>query len=394
MKLRNILIVMMIGTSLLINAVAMAAIDPDAEIIHVRKDCGAQDNCFGSMGEALTWTWGTRNPSASAPLTIDVGPGDYLGFSCNNNGYVTVKGAGRDSTTFVGGYAVVNITNCNDLSFQDLTVKGFYAIVWSGGGSSTYTNVDVVGRAYGWYDYGCTVPGDIPLHYWFGSTVTATAELGVAVSYFSQCGENWFYGGEIASIVKDATSPRFHTAVAMTLDGDMRMFGTAVRVIANPASPGATKPLVPNARHPEGTSALAAMDGGVVHMHGGIVNVTAVNQNASIDNTVAAIFSNGVGSFVHTPGIAYTVKPNGNGIGHRIFGDGSVQAPYHWPNGTTPPTVQSQTGSDVFVENDCGSGGCQAGGDDPHMLVYSENCLVVGNAGPWFDIVTGSCRVE
>jgi len=68
-----------------------------------------------------------------------------------------------------------------------------------------------------------------------------------------------------------------------------------------------------------------------------------------------------------------------------------------WPTGSLPPNAtgetggaQSETGQDMFVETDCGSGGdCSGGGSETHLMIYNSSC---STAGPWFDVVTGACR--
>jgi hypothetical protein len=85
----------------------------------------------------------------------------------------------------------------------------------------------------------------------------------------------------------------------------------------------------------------------------------------------------------------------GSAVRTRERNGGRVDSPLLWAEGTAPPTggsasdLQSETGSDLFVETDCASVGCQAAGTEPHLLVYSAACAT---AGPWFDTVTGRCR--
>ena len=65
----------------LIPNLSTAAIDSDASIIKLRTSCiegGATlDNCFESMDDVINWILTTRQPNSSAPLLVDIGPGDF-----------------------------------------------------------------------------------------------------------------------------------------------------------------------------------------------------------------------------------------------------------------------------------------------------------------------------
>jgi len=78
------------------------------DVVHLRKDCADTNpglkNCASTMLEMLNWVWGARNPSASSPLIIDIGPGEFDSFVCrgtsdnNRKGWVTVRGSGQNNT--------------------------------------------------------------------------------------------------------------------------------------------------------------------------------------------------------------------------------------------------------------------------------------------------------
>ena len=137
-----------------------------------------------------------------------------------------------------------------------------------------------------------------------------------------------------------------------------------------------------------GHGGLLARNGATIHMHGGIVSVRS--EGGGNDGVYGVkVVTNGM---VHTPDTAFGLKASGTGLMERIIREsGSVSSPFQWPAGTTPPALVSVTGSDTFIETDCGPAGCQAGGSQPHLLIYSSSC---NTAGPWFDSVTGACRVE
>lgn len=93
---------------------------------------------------------------------------------------------------------------------------------------------------------------------------------------------------------------------------------------------------------------------------------------------------------VHANESSYNLVNNGGGLITRILNNGGhVHAPYTWENHDNPPAINSVTGADMAVENDCSSAGCQSTGTETHLLVYNTNCTA---NGPWFDVVTGKCR--
>lgn len=371
---------------------------PDADIVYLKKNCGTLNNCFDNSGSLNTWIWGTRNPTATSRLLVEIGPGTFGGFSCNNSGYVTLRGSGRGITIISGsGLGTISVSNCEKLEFESLTVTGFYAVFWRGTGSSTWSGVDIISSTYGWYDEGCGSPkggGGPPtaLHYWFGSRITTTGGSGPSTPYFSQCGDNWFYGGELSAMATDEPgSIQTQVAVAMYFRGQMRIFGSVVRAVANKNGTTSYSPPVPASRTANGLVGISAFGGGTVHMHGGIVNADGSTVNSAQDISVAAIFSDGASSLVHTPGTSFIVRANGAGTAYRIIGNGTTNAPFTWPSGSNPPAIVSIPGSDIFVETDCGvSGNCNGGGIQPHMMIYSpDEC---GADNPWFNMRTNSCR--
>ena len=53
------------------------------DVVNVRTNCFPGDpklevkNCADNMTDMLDWVWGTRNPSATSPLLIEIGPGHF-----------------------------------------------------------------------------------------------------------------------------------------------------------------------------------------------------------------------------------------------------------------------------------------------------------------------------
>ena len=84
---------------------AQAAADPNADVVYLRKDCsmpvtdvdvlgypgtGVLRNCFTDSKELTDWIGITRNPSASSPLLVDIGPGEHGQIACGGNLMFTI----------------------------------------------------------------------------------------------------------------------------------------------------------------------------------------------------------------------------------------------------------------------------------------------------------------
>ena len=122
---------------------------PFPDTVYVRKSCGSMANCGNTLAELKTWIDSYKKPSNSAPLLIDIGPGNFAGYiSCANYSRMSVRGAGPTQTVLTGASSVsmaISGNNCFDLVVQDLSIKTslLSGIGWTGGGSSTWTNVHV-----------------------------------------------------------------------------------------------------------------------------------------------------------------------------------------------------------------------------------------------------------
>lgn len=399
-------------------AVAVNTADLNAEVVFLRKDCGAMSNCFDNMETLLDYIWGPwtpqpRIPSANSPLLVDIGPGKFDVFNCsgtdnNPNGWVTLRGAGQKNTRIEnlpgGDNAIVNnngsvsVKHCTNLSFQDLTVGGdFYTIAWTGGGTSTWTNVEVdiadesKAQNIGWYETFCDSGAKQAVHYWFGSRITTHQDGSNRSSYFS-CGDTWFYGGEITTRVNNRSyASNVANPIQLVQSGNysgvIHLFGTAVRIV------------IPNGnsifqQEDEVVGVFLRGPGTEFHMHGGIISIDASGSSQSYDVTAVQLS----GGVAHTPDTAFVVKAAGNGTASRVKLGGvaninDVQSPYLWPAGENPPTaISPKSGEDQFVENDCSvSGNCNSGGFETHLMI--ANPAKCGAIDPWFDTQVGECRV-
>lgn len=374
------------------------------DVVHLSVDCAATNsnlkNCASDVAELFTWVWATRQPSASDPLAIVAGAGTFNTSGAGNvicdgtsisRGHVSIKGAGKDSTVFTrtGVGAVMSVTNCSRMTFQDFTIDGGgnnTGIGWYEGGDSVWTNVDVINAGiYAWID-DCPATGAKSLHYWYASKLISIGKgQGYQYTYRSRCGETWFYGGEVVAL-DDNGENSGSTLVAVYADGgkgDVRLFGSSVRSIRT-ANSSASYTVINGVLLQSG---LLASNGGMIHMHGGIVNASALNPNNNQSVVGASISTSGM---IHTPETAFNVVASGSGVAVRLSGV-RASSPFQWPAGNNPPTIVSQNGSDTFVETDCLAGGdCDAGtGTETHFMIYNDSCTV---SGPWFDSSRGKCR--
>jgi hypothetical protein len=385
-----------------------------ASQVALKKDCGADPNCFSDATSLLNWVWVTRKPSATSPLIVDIGAGVFglpKQAFCDSAGYVTFRGAGRDNSVLSGGgnttlpgdagtgstLPVMFINNCANLTFQDLTIlsgsRGGVSgsnvgIQWQGGGNSTWTNVGVKTSNYAWYDT-CGSGSGLGTHYWFSSKFESSG-ADYNITYSSSCGSSWIYGGEILALADGKGGTSALLAVRADTGGEVEIYGSAVRSIATVNNTGVLwNDFV-------GHSGFAA-NGGKIHMHGGVISVRS--ENPAINRSVNGVRSMGATGFVHTPDTAFGLLASGTGTANRVREEsgGTAMSPFTWPAGVNPPmsagkSINSANGQDMFVETDCSSTtGCRdtSQGTETHLLIYNNSCTT---AGPWFDIVSRKCR--
>lgn len=382
------------------------AITAMPSVAYLKKSCVTGDiSCFTTFDSLLTWMWGTRNPSASFPLLVNVDPGIYnlsntQPFCPDGRGYVTLRGSGQETTVLTAGAygstgAVLSFINCAQISVQDLTVlsggrpggvgASDTGISWERGGSSTWTNVWVRAAKSAWIDgagSGTCTPGK---HQWAASKLE-TEYGNFQRVYYSTCGDTRFYGGEMTARSSGGMAGGLGL-VGVQADGAnaaVRIAGAAIRVLAM-ANAGTAIP---------GQFGLIAANSGQVEMTGGIVSVRSESTfNQSV--TGASAQSSGL---ISTPGTAFGLLASGTGTATRLSASdpSAVKAPFVWAADIDPPQskpggsdIVSTNGQDIFVETTCASIGCTTNGSEPHLLIYNNNC---SNAGPWFDVVTKKCR--
>lgn len=365
--------------------VVSAATDPAASVVLLRTSCndgsgGVLNNCFTSSDTLLDWVWNTRNPTAAAPLLVDVGPGTYGSLTCPaGKGNVTFHGAGRGRSIFSGGNSTAftfggQFTGCKQLVFEHLTISGtFIGVFWAGGGSSNWTDVEMLGGYSAWYDSinntGSTCPsGQQGTHKIFGSTLKVTTnggEIGGGKVFLNSCGKNWIYGSEL---ILDAPTTTANSTwfPGITSDGagnEVHLYGSNLHMNSGD---GSTL---------QSMTAITAADSAEVHVHGTGIDVIATKP---INVIAISAASSGL---VHANESAYNMQTATGGTITRIVNNGGhVHAPYLWEHIPAAPLV-SVTGADTTTVATGTSDG------HPHSLIYDTSCT-----SKWYDAVDRVCR--
>ena len=352
---------------------AFAVIDTGAAVVKLRhvNQGGCNEggvplnNCFSDLASLNSWI-STRAPSSSNPLLVEIGPGIFGGtFTCSSLGNITLRGSGRTNTTIGSAGAAftagMTLTNCTNLNVSSLKVVGTYgAIQWTGTGTTTWTDVDVVGQGRGWYETDGNCAQTQTKHYWFSSRIEAQPLFSLVIPYNAYCGESWFFGSELLS---SATSNwgSVHPIVAIG-KGEAHIYGSVLRTLVT-GTGNAT------------VNAAYASNGGHIHIHG-----TGIDIISNVAVSIAALRAD-TGGVIHANGAAYNLKTAGGTV-TRIVKDldtaTHIHAPYLWEEHSNPPTIVSANGADMAVVTDA---------NQPHLLIYSANCT-----SKWFDTSTNTCR--
>lgn len=358
-----------------------AANDPNAAVIQLRDpnnggclESGVTiNNCFTDMASVNSWI-NTRLPNATTPLLVDIGPGTFAdNFKCVNKGYITLRGAGRQNTTIGPGTDVgagMLLKNCTNLNVSSLRVIGTYgAIQWSGTGITKWTDVEVVGQGYGWYEtfnslFPCS--SQQTKHYWFSSRIEAQTFFGNVSAYPTACGENWFFGSELISSATSGWNIVF--PIWVSAPGEAHIYGSVLRAIVTGAGQNT----------PASSVAAAYAQGGQIHIHG-----TGIDVISQIAAPIVALKAD-TGGMIHANGAAYNLSTGTGGTVTRIANNGGhVHAPYVWehiPDPVTTPNYTSVTGTDMTT--------ILASDGHPHLVIYDTSCT----SSRWYDTVDKACR--
>jgi hypothetical protein len=330
----------------------------------------------------LDWIWETRNPTATTPLLVEIGPGRFGSMYCPfGKGFVTFSGSGRGQTIF--GTTINSFTfggdfhSCNQLVFEHMTIAGtFIGVKWIKGGSSSWTDVEILGGYSAWYDTrdpnsGNTCPGQEGTHKFFGSTlkVTTGAEVPGGNVFVNSCGKNWLWGSEIVLDATTTSAGNSNGFAGITSGGagnEVHLYGSNLRLFSG------------NGSALQSITAIEAASGAQVHSHG-----TGIDVIATKPISVTAL-SAGSGGSIHASESAYVLEAAVGGIKTRISKDANpathVHAPHLWAEHDAPPSITSVTGADMAVVTS---------GPQPQLVIYSSTCN--GNGGPWVNVATGTC---
>ena len=357
-----------------LSAVAYAAPDASAPVVYLRTDCTEGGvglvNCFTTMDSLVTWINNTRHPSATNPLDVEIGPGTFSAFSCQDGGYTTLKGSGRQNTIITNGQVyggAFYASNCTQLDLSELTILGtanaLHTMDWLGTGTSTWSNVDIAGNSYGWWDTGGT-------HFWFGCRFINKAGYGVSRAYQTQ-GVSWFFGSEIEADAANGASE----AMALGVNGgEAHVYGGAIRTLVPGGNGGSTIGSSTGIKAVRASGASAE-----VHIHG-----TGIDVISGPGNQIAALIADS-GAMIHANGAAYNLSTGTGGTVYRILNNGGhIHAPYLWehiPDPTTIPNYTSVTGADITTVTTGTSDG------HPHTVIYDASCT-----SKWYDTVDKACR--
>jgi hypothetical protein len=356
---------------------ASAAIDSAAPVVLLRTSCndgtgGTLNNCFTSTSDVVNWIVNTRQPTASSRLAVEIGPGTFGAFDLSAAGgcWLSLHGAGRQHTTIEGQYSAMDLTNSCNLDVSNLTIKCVPCFQTIGVGNNgnntgvtTWTDVDVIGSAYGWSELACDINQPHPKHYWFNSRIITSTGFGPFTrSYNAQCGEHWFFASEITAVKTASTGGTF----ALSTNGaDVHVYGGVIRMIIESGVSFTGAAIV--AQSTTIPSSLAEL-----HIHGTGIDVISKGSNN------ITVFSIGSQAKLHANGAAYNLQTPSGTITRISNQGGHVHAPYLWEEHATPPNIISVTGADMAVVTD---------GPQPHLVIYSSNCT-----SKWFDTSTNACR--
>ncbi len=358
---------MLSGMALVYGPVSQAATDVDASAVTLKTSCmenGVQvANCFEDLNSLNSWIWNTRNPtpSASSPLLVQIGPGVFIGnFTCNNQGFVTLSGSGMRNTVLSAASSPISTFHCDNMVFKDMTLKntGNLFGVRNLGGSTFWSNIEIEGFGYAWFDSPSSCPGT-GVHYWFNSRILAAkSAANSATAYFNGCDESWFFGSEITARGTVGSSTPL-----VAVGGEVHVYGSVIRAVPE-AGAAMTK-----------VTAVTATSGAEIHIHG-----TGIDTISDQDITVTALDASN-GGVIHANQSSYVLKTGSGGEAVRIRNTGGrVMAPYQWENGAVPPAITSVTGADSAIISETADG-------HPHLVIYDSSC-----ASGWYDSTARACQ--
>lgn len=348
--------------------------DPNATVVYLRTSCDVANlplkNCFEDMTNLQTWIYARANPSSK--LLIEMGPGQFGVFRCPGTvgGELTFSGAGVGKTIIGKPTTAIAVANgyCTAAkwAFENLTIMGSYAVAWTGGGETSWSNTSIEGA---WYEGLNPSTGDVcpagqqGTHRFFSSRVVVKSGP-AAETFLNVCGDDWLWGSEI--LYTNVTQPSGTAIYSEGAGNRIHLYGSNVRAEL-PANAGATGTL----------TGITVLDSAEVHSHGVGIDVvakagwTATALNASSSGEIHAFESS---YFFGSSTTGITIQRIVNNGGH-------VHAPFQWAPHSAPPTIQSVDGADTAIVTSTTSG------IHPHMVVYDTTCT-----STWYDMTDKICR--
>jgi hypothetical protein len=381
MKARRLYLMSVFSTLLCIPTLSSATNNypttaPFPDTVYVQRNCGTMTNCGTTLADFQSWMDTYKQPSATKPLLVNIGPGAFGGsITCNGYSNLSIRGAGQQQTTINGnnntGYDIRG-TNCTNLNVQDLTLSTVLGVLspasWQGTGSSTWINVTIEPvTIYAWTETACpSDPTQAPVHRWFSSRLG-----GLVKTYEAQCSDNWFFGSQlyVTAIGGDAKVLYAHAYALGPYTPMFHVYGSNITVTLPTGI--AANPITSNG---SGVFAVDAGPGSMVHIHGTGIDVTG---NGST-NQIGALVS--TGGMIHANNTAYNLDAGGGSIARIINFGGIIKAPYVWEQGSNPPSITSVTGADTAVITSTSDG-------HPHVVIYDSTC-----PSSWYDTVAHACH--
>jgi hypothetical protein len=235
-------------------------------------------------------------------------------------------------------------------------------IAWSGGGSSTWTNVDVTGFAYAWRE-SCASGGQT--HYWFNSRlrIVQTSSHHIWGPVYQACGKSWFFGSELTFDCTAGCDLGGQVINANQTGAEVHVYGSVIRALGG----GSSQPTL---------VAASASNSAEIHIHGTGIDLLTPTVSSLIGLTASG------GSKIHADGAAFNMSTGSGGTITRILdqttsGHG-IHAPYLWQGHDSPPSIISVNGADVAVVNDAAG---------PRFVIYNNAC-----PSKWYDVGNNACR--
>src|SRR4030066_187356 len=110
MKPSRFFVLAMLFSAAMVSQAAHAVIDSNATVVKLRTSCSeggtTLNNCFVALetisGNPLSGLQAWIDNRANAPLTVEIGPGNFKNFKCNSKDDISLKGSGPAQSILTG----------------------------------------------------------------------------------------------------------------------------------------------------------------------------------------------------------------------------------------------------------------------------------------------------